>query len=241
MSGSITIDLGFNGPPDSGQGGYTAGRLANVLGGTEVEVTLRKPPPLATPMSVQRDGDLVSLHHGETLIAEARPANVEVQVPDSVTFADAEVAARGFGGFEDHIFPTCMVCGTERAEGDGLRLFAGPVAGRDVAATPWTTSPSLAGPDANVSSEIVWAALDCPSGWSTNDFAPGRPAVLGRIAAKLTRPIEVGGRYVVIGWPRGEDGRKIYAGSAVFDEDGALYAYAISTWIRLLQEPSAQT
>jgi hypothetical protein len=240
MSDSITIDLGFNGPPDSGQGGYTAGRLANILGGTDVEVTLRKPPPLATPMSVQRDGDLVSLHDGDTLIAEASPSQVEVEVPDPVTFADAETAARGFGGFEHHIFPTCMVCGTERAAGDGLRLFAGPVAGRDVGATPWIVSPQVADADGLVRTEIVWAALDCPSGWSSNDFAPGRPAVLGRIAAKLTRPIEVGGRYVVVGWPRGEDGRKVYAGSAVFDEDGALHAYAISTWIRLLKEPSAQ-
>ena len=63
--------------------------------------------------------------------------------------------------------------------------------------------------------------------------------MLGQVAAKLIRPIDVGGRYVVIGWPRGEDGRKVYAGSAVFDEDGALHAYAISTCIRLLEEPPA--
>ena len=62
----------------------------------------------------------------------------------------------------------------------------------------------------------------------------------GRLFGGVSR-LAVRGRYVVIGWPRGEDGRKVYAGSAVFDEDGALNAYAVSTWIKLLEDPSAQT
>jgi hypothetical protein len=36
---------------------------------------------------------------------------------------------------------------------------------------------------------------------------------------------------VVIGWSLGEDGRKRYAGSALFDEAGTLLAAARSTWI----------
>ena len=164
MTETIMIAHAFNGPPDSGQGGYTAGLLANVLGSSDVEVTLRKPPPLGTPMTVQREGDAVHLLDGDTLVAEALRSNVETTLPDPVSFADAEIAARGFPGFKEHIFPTCLVCGPDRPDGDGLRLFAGPVAGRDLWATPWITSSALAADDGNVRREFVWAALDCPSG-----------------------------------------------------------------------------
>jgi hypothetical protein len=236
VTGTITISAGFNGPPESGQGGYSAGLLANVLGGSDVEVTLRKPPPIDTPMTVSLNGAGAQMHNGDTLIAEATRFAVEIDLPDPVPSSEARQAAEKFPGFEGHIFPTCLVCGPDRAEGDGMRLFAGPVAGRDgISAAPWMAGQRFAGDDGSLRPEFIWAALDCPSGWAANDFAPGRHAVLGRIAARIVRPAPVGKHYVVIGWPRSEDGRKIHAGSAVFDEDGAAYAYALTTWIRLLE------
>ena len=50
---TITIPGGFNGPDGSGNGGYSAGLLAERLtrvGGTAVQVTLRTPPPLDRPL-----------------------------------------------------------------------------------------------------------------------------------------------------------------------------------------------
>jgi hypothetical protein len=42
----------------------------------------------------------------------------------------------------------------------------------------------------------------------------------------------VGGEpHVVAGWPVGEDGRKRFAGSAVFGADGSVRAFARSTWL----------
>ena len=231
MTDTITIAHGFNGPPDSGQGGYSAGLLANVLGGSDVEVTLRKPPPLGTPMTVNRDGDRVTLLDGETLVAEAQHSQVETTLPDPVSFADAEAASRNFPGFDEHTFPTCLVCGPDRT--DGMRLFPGLVDGRTVSAAPWVASPRFAGEGGSLRNEFIWAALDCPSGWSIPDLASGRPAMLGRIAAKIERPVVAGERYVAVGWPGSEDARKLYAGSAIFDEDGTPYAYAVTTWIRL--------
>jgi hypothetical protein len=38
---------------------------------------------------------------------------------------------------------------------------------------------------------------------------------------------------VVIGWPVGEDGRKLYSGTALFSEGGELRAFARATWVRL--------
>jgi acyl-CoA thioesterase len=36
---------------------------------------------------------------------------------------------------------------------------------------------------------------------------------------------------VVASWPLGEDGRKLFAGTALFAEDGELLALARQTWI----------
>ena len=60
----LVIPSRFCGPPGSGNGGYVCGRIAAYLDGP-VTVTLRRPPPLATPMTVERDGEgSVRIHHG---------------------------------------------------------------------------------------------------------------------------------------------------------------------------------
>jgi hypothetical protein len=50
---TLSIDRRFCGPPGSGNGGYTAGHLAALIGDS-AEVTLRRPPPLETEMRVER-------------------------------------------------------------------------------------------------------------------------------------------------------------------------------------------
>ena len=57
--------------------------------------------------------------------------------------------------------------------------------------------------------------------------------MLGRLAARLIAPVQPGERCVVIGWPLGEDGRKLYSGTALFSHDGELLAFARATWVRL--------
>ena len=52
----VRIDHRFCGPPDSGNGGYVAGMVARALGGSEVEVTLRAPPPLDVALDLRSDG-----------------------------------------------------------------------------------------------------------------------------------------------------------------------------------------
>ena len=234
MSEQVTIERRFNGPPESGNGGYVCGVVAGLVGGT-TEVTLRRPPPLDRPLQVARlDNGSVALRDGETVIAEGAPASLEIDPPAPVSFTEAEEASRSYLGFRQHIFPTCLVCGTRRTEGDGLRIFPGSIPGLDIVAAPWTPDASLAGKDNTVRPEIVWAALDCPSGWAVfGDPSQGRPAVLGRLAARLIAPVRPGERCVVIGWPRGEEGRKLYSGSALFSHDGELRALARATWVRI--------
>lgn len=144
-------------------------------------------------------------------------------------------ACRGYAGFEAHPFPTCFVCGPDRAPGDGLRIFPGRLDGSTVVAATWAPDESLAGAEGVIERRYVWAALDCPSYFGLNS-AP--MALLGRLTARIDRLPEVGERLVAIGWPIGVEGRKHYAGSALFDDHGVEVAAAAATWIEIDQLPT---
>ena len=224
MSEKVVIPKRFNGPPDSANGGYTCGIVAGLLAGP-AEVTLRMPPPLERPLEVVRSGSgALELRDGDALVAEGVRVDLELAVPDPVEPDAAAIAARSYAGFEHHAYSTCFTCGPKRS--DGLSIFPGPVAGRDLVAAPWLP------PSGDVAPEIAWAALDCPSGWAVDDFKR-EGILLGRLAARLLAPIKGGERHVVLGWPLGIDGRKRYAGSAIFSGSGELCALARSTWIEV--------
>jgi hypothetical protein len=214
----MIIPSRFNGPPSSANGGYACGLFSEALGGG-FEVTLLVPPPLDTQLDIVGD----ELRHGNVVVARARRAvHSDEEMPEPVSLAEAEAASKRYAGFEHHAYPTCFTCGPERD--DGLRIFAGPVEGRvGVVAAPWTPGPG-------VRAEIVWAALDCPSGWAVDEFQR-EGVLLGRMAAAIhTRP-EPGEAHVVIGWRIGEEGRKRFAGSAIFTGEGGLVAHSRSTWL----------
>jgi hypothetical protein len=214
----VIIDERFNGPPRSANGGYTCGLLAALVG-EPAEITLRSPPPLGTPL--RWDGE--RLWHAEQLVAEARRAELHGAVRPPVSFEAAERASGSYPGFEEHDYPTCFVCGPGRD--DGLGLYTGAVeGGRDVFAAPWVV------PD-EVSRVLTWAALDCPGaigvGWTgRGDW------LLGRMAGEVLTVPSPGDRCVVVAWPIGTEGRKGFAGTAVYRGD-ELLAHARQTWIAL--------
>ncbi|WP_433086873.1 hypothetical protein ACQP1P_14360 [Dactylosporangium sp. CA-052675] len=214
----MRIAARYNGPPGSGNGGYSAGLVATRLGLAPAEVTLRRPPPLETDLTLA-DGRAM---HGDELIAEARPAPGEKpDVVRPVSLDEAAEATKRYAGLHDHPFPTCYVCGTGRA--DGLGLLPGPVSGNRTA-TPWHVP-------ADVAEVTMWAALDCPGGWSV--IAEGRPYVLGRLAVWIDAVAEPGDTCVVMGQYLGGEGRKAQALSTVYDSSGAPLAVARATWIAL--------
>ena len=225
MAETIRIARRFCGPPDSGNGGYVCGLLASTLGGSDVEVTLHRPPRLDRDLRI--DGS--RLLDGDTLIASAAPVAVDLDIPPPPSLADAEAAEARFTGFSGHIFPRCFVCGPARAEGDGLRIFAG-AAGGQVAAS-WIPDPSLFDDRGLLKTEFVWAALDCPGYFAVEELA--RPAVLGRFAVRIRERRINPQQLVVTGWPISSEGRKHGAGTALHDAGGRLLAAGRATWVTL--------
>ncbi len=224
---TVTIADRFRGPPDSANGGYACGVVAAALETSEpVQVTLRSPPPLDTPLSIVEVEGGVQMKHGETVVAEGRTSTLDLEVPAAVDRATAEVARKNFVGFENHFLPTCFVCGTKH-EQDGLRIFPGRVEGRELAAAPWDPTPDLY-EGGRVAPVFMWSALDCPSCFGA--FIT-EPVLLGRLVAQIDERPPQGEELVAVGWPIERDGRKIFAGSAIFGEDGRVLAKAFATWI----------
>ena len=230
----IVIERRFCGPPASGNGGYCAGLLAERISGA-VEVTLRVPPPLEQTLQLEHDAENARLLSGEQVIAEARGTSLVLDVPPAPSFEAAEACVSRFAGWNRHVFPTCFVCGPQRAAGDGLRIFPGPTADTALVAAPFVPDRSLAGPAGGVQPALVWAALDCPGYFAA---ASGEEAVLGRMTAQLVRVPAIGERCVVIGWSLGREGRKISAGTALFDDTGTLLGCARQTWVTLQRRPA---
>jgi hypothetical protein len=124
----------------------------------------------------------------------------------------------GWGG---DAFAECFVCG-HREDGSGLEIHARPLDGSGLVAAAWTAR--------EVSREIVWAVIDCPGAYAVGDPGRGEP-LLGRMTARVDRLPKTGERCVVIGWPLGGEGRKLFAGTALVGEDGRVLARSRQVWI----------
>ena len=218
---TVTIDRRYRGPLRSANGGYACGLLGSRVG-AGAQVTLRLPPPLERPLMIRRDGERLVLEDGDLLVAEAVAGDPALQPPSPPDPASAAAAAEGVGTFGPPEFAECFVCGA-REDGSGLAIHPGPVPGREgLVATTWTAH--------DVSPEVIWAAIDCPGAYAAGD--PGRGAVvLGRMTARIDRLPEEGEPCVVVGWPLGEDGRKLFAGTALYGRDGTPLAVARQVWI----------
>jgi hypothetical protein len=224
---TIVIPSRFNGPPASANGGYSCGVIASQVG-DGAEVTLRRPPPLDTPLSITVEDGVTLVHDGAHLVAEARTTDWAVDVVAPPGLAEATAASSRYVGHTRHEFPTCFVCGIDRR--DGLKVWPGRLPDSDVVATPVTFDdvPHTAG---MVNPEIIWAVLDCPGAWATLRDMTIDPVVLGRMAARIQGEIMSGETLIAYAWPLGDEGRKSQAATALADREGRVLAYALQTWI----------
>ncbi|WP_222847602.1 hotdog family protein [Nocardioides dongxiaopingii] len=222
----LTIATRHRGPASSGNGGWTAGALAAYLAPGPARVVLRSPPPLEVPLDVVRDDDGgVTASRGGVLVGRAGPAPEPPGAVEPVDAATAREAGTRYPGLTSHPFPSCFSCGTDRAAGDGLRIFPGRVAedagGRVRVAATWT-------PGADVDLPTTWAALDCVGGWAGD--LEERLMVLGSMSADVRDLPRAGEEHVVVGGARGTDGRKTFTASSLHAADGRLLATAAHVW-----------
>jgi hypothetical protein len=236
----IIIPRGFNGPRLSGNGGYAGGVLARhfteMMGGDgTVEITLRAPVPVDRPLQVACDGAALMLRDGDTLICEARAGSVDHLTPPPVPadWTDVLRVAETGGSTEDSEFHDCIVCGRGRKVGDGLRVFGEPGPGHGRSLSCYLPHAAHADAAGRILPEFVWGTLDCPGAWAAQDPDDWRPALTGRMTAKVIAPPMVGERCAVVGWKLGEEGRKLYSGTALYTEQGRLCALGHCTWIVL--------
>ena len=255
---TLVVPRRFRGPATSGNGGWTSGALAQLLapapvgllgalGGLGVPVVstpaaevvrvrLSAPPPLEVPLIVTCDGPTAAAQHegrpvlSAALLPGGRPDGLDAVPP--VGYDAALAAGERYRGLHDHPFPECFACGPARAPDDGLRLRPGPlnpaVPGVDVAAA-WSPGPADVAADGTVPVPLVWAALDCPGGWSVDIV--GRPMVLGTMTARvLARPAS-GERCVVTGRAVQVGDRKALTATSLYGQTGNLLATAAHVWV----------
>ena len=165
MTHGQTVNVGpwFQGPTGSGQGGWTAHRLAKAID-APVTVAIKRPIPLEVDLAIAA---------AERRVASGRPARTRPAGPGRYAvdtglrrrrtrcrLADAADARTRFPLHDDHPVPVCFSCG---ANADSMQVHSGPLPdGRW--ATDWTVPEWAVDADGTVDEGALWAAIDCAQG-----------------------------------------------------------------------------
>lgn len=226
---TVIVPARFNGPPASGNGGYSCGVLAAAVEGP-VAVSLRRPVPLDRELEIRREDEALTraFCDGE-LIAEAHSAAPLASWDGpKIGLEEARISHQQYVSPPGREFDRCFVCG--QARDDGMHIFAGPVAGTGTVASPWTPPAWTADEAGAVRPEFVWAALDCPAYFALHDDG-FTVAYLVRQQVEIASPPRAGTDYVVVGRPLERSGRKGIAATAVLDPGGDVLAHAEAIFV----------
>src|SRR5262249_7383885 len=122
----------FNGPHDSGNGGYAGGPAAQLLGPHALktgaaEVTRRAPIPLEQTLRAPKTHRGLAIMTDDAAtripIMSARPTHAARPAVRSPPVEAAKAATATFRSVEDPALRHYFACGPARAPGDGRRLF----------------------------------------------------------------------------------------------------------------------
>jgi hypothetical protein len=231
----IRVGTWFQGPTESGQGGWTAHRLATAIG-EPVTVAIRRAIPLDIDMTI------IAVDDGWHLVDPAQPSEpVLIATRSDLIFADttavsinsAADARTRFPLHNEHPVPECFSCGTNA---DSMRVHSGPLAdGRW--ATDWTVPDWAVNAAGTVDEGALWAAIDCAQAWYAGNAGGRRHSVTVQLAVEVLEPLEPGVTYSLGAWngtyDTEWDGRKRGAGGAVFAANGTCVARSSSFWIAI--------
>jgi|TARA_B110000967_G_scaffold208372_2_gene260333 hypothetical protein len=230
---TVTIKQRFCGPPTSGNGGYSCGILAKNINGP-AKVRLHSPPPLDTALMITEQNDSWHLRWQEQLIGTATSANLTMTPPTAPSLEQARQARDSYVGLEKHVFASCFVCGRNREEHDGLRLFTGAIDGTELVASDWQPEPDFLDESGHVKAEFVWSALDCPSFWALRiPLETGKVCLLGEMTASIDYPVPGNQPLIVYAWKRAIEGRKHFCAAALANTGGKVLARAEHLWIAI--------
>lgn len=229
MAKTVSIDHRFNGPPQSGNGGYTAGLLLEAAGPSGVwTISLKAPPPLGRDLTLVQQPDRMVLADGETALAEIAEGAFEQDLP---TLPAPLLFDAGKSVFADaQPFDGCFVCGPARTLPDALCIYSHPIEGSDgMVAAPWSLHPGLSDDGETVAPRYIASALDCPGYYAA---AAGEPALLGRFTIEIEDDLPARGTATVIGWAIGDKSpKKRRCGTLILDNKGKRIARAEGYWI----------
>ena len=234
-------------------GGYLGGRLASLMpGASAVDVKLRAPTPLETPLVIDRsDEPQLRLLAGDQVCAESSPSDFKLEGVPLVTYEQAERAGNEALDWVSSRLPAearrrflddlddpdeqdrCFGC---LPRSDGLSILPGRVGSLDVAAAAVRVPPDLIVDDV-VPAEIVWAAVDCPSLWVSHVLSDeeegllGRPTFTGTLSVRVHRLPRADERIFIQVWRLGRDNRKLFGAGVLVGEEAEILAEARQTAI----------
>jgi hypothetical protein len=241
----IEIGRRFCGPPESGNGGYVCGVIANSIRGPATAV-LGARVPLDRRLDLMLEDGVMRLTDAEgSLIGRGSPATdpkILPKPPEAPSMKAARAAGERYIGVLERVHPTCFTCGPDRHEGDGLRVFVGQVENRPAGqvAGVWTPHMDFGDAQGLVPAELVWAALDCPGFFAWVAKAGRHGALLGTMTCEVLKRPRAGEETIVMGWPLERDGRKETSGVALFAMNGEVLARGHQVWITLAASFPAQ-
>ncbi|WP_327353329.1 hypothetical protein [Streptomyces sp. NBC_01304] len=242
---TLTVPGHVTGYPEVAFGGYVAGLLAARTDAKEVRVDFRGTVPVGAPVHFTKTldgGGRLGTARGDLLVA-ASPAELALDLPDMPSFEEAQAATEDYLAYHRENPPPllrCFGCGPDTAAGVGLRIFPSTVPGRDLVAGAWVPDAGLADAEGLLPPEMVWAALDCPSGWAGVRIGKmGSGALTAALTGTQLRPVVAGEPYVSYSWVIGSEGRKLTAGVALATAEGELCALGEALWIKPRQAPKS--
>lgn len=223
----VLFDGFFRGPPTSANGGYAAGVTAELLG-EPARVSLPKPPPVERALTARRVDSGIKIFDADEVVLAATPrGRLDVRVPN-LDLGAARAAVPIPEILANHRAPTCVVCGPGRV--DGFRIFPGSL-GPGLVATSWRVPSIDCRQGEEVTSPILWAALDCPGGWCFDgahlEFVP----VLVSQSVDIVKPIHAGEEVIIVAWRVGRADRTLRACTAVLDLEGGPLAVCKQTCV----------
>jgi dihydrofolate reductase len=93
----------------------------------------------------------------------------------------------------------------------------------------WATEEAW-GVEGRIPEPFLWTALDCPAQFAYMNQSI-KTGLMGRMTAEILSHPVAGQTLIVSAWTTAIEGKKHFAGSAIFDLDQTLLARAITVWI----------